>query len=342
MVLQLSYFGKFQVFVDDAPLTNFQTDKVRALLAYLGVERQAHQRSALAQFLWPGYSEESANNSLRQTLHRLRQVLHDAEATPPWLLITRQTIQRNGLAASADEVALLVENYSGNPLALQLTAATIADFFGGDVAAFQREEGNLFDGIRLVLDQQFARLSPLEREILVWLAMEREPITVSTLRANLVQPVPTNELLEALQGLQNRSLLEKREQGLTLQSVIIEYTTEYLVEQVCREISDGLMTRRSASSAEPWQGDRVTESPPHPVTLSFLNRFALLKTQAKEYVQQSQARLILQPVAAHWRKQWGQRAASRQGQEMQRIAHARHPSRLCRRESAQFAAPSGR
>ena len=29
----------------------------------------------------------------------------------------------------------------------------------------------------------------------------------------------------------------------------------------------------------------------------WLNRFALLKAQAKEYVRQSQARLILQPVA---------------------------------------------
>ena len=212
-------------------------------------------------------------------------------------------LQSNGLHASTAEAAQLVENYSGNPLALQIVAATIADFFGGDVAAFQQEAGQLFDGMRLVLDQQFARLSPLEREILIWLAIEREPVTVPTLRNNFVQPVATSSLLEALQALQNRSLLEKRDTGLTLQNVIIEYTTEYLVEQVCQEIADDLVTR--------WQGDKVNQadnvtlSPPHLVTLSFLNRFALLKAQAKAYVRHSQSRLIVEPVVTRLRDRLG-------------------------------------
>jgi len=224
-------------------------------------------------------------------------------------------LESNGLHASAAEAAQLIENYSGNPLALQIVAATIADFFGGDVAAFQQEEGQIFDGMRLVLDQQFARLSELEREILIWLAIEREPITVPTLRSNFVQLVSTAPLLEALQALQNRSLLEKRAAGFTLQNVIIEYTTEYLVEQVYREIVDDKMTPMQSSGR--WQDDKMTRwqddkmnatadhafiqssggSPLGAVFLSFLNRFALLKAQAREEVRQSQARLILQPLA---------------------------------------------
>jgi len=207
----------------------------------------------------------------------------------------------NGLNASAAETAKLIADYSGNPLALQIVAATITDFFGGDIAAFQQEEGALFDGMRLVLDQQFARLSALEREILIWLAIEREAITVPTLRSNFAQPVATAPLLEALQALQNRSLLEKRDAGLTLQNVIIEYTTEYLVEQVFREIVDDKMT---APNGLPQEDKRnatadhaIIRSSSHPVILSFLNRFALLKAQAKQYVRQSQARLLLQPVA---------------------------------------------
>ncbi|MEZ4734664.1 MAG: hypothetical protein R3E79_46830 [Caldilineaceae bacterium] len=92
-------------------------------------------------------------------------------------------------------------------------ASTIADFFGGDVAAFQAEDGQLFDGLRLVLDQQFARLSPLEREILVWLAIEHEPVTVVTAAQQFIHPVATAPLLEALQALQNRSLPGKRDGG---------------------------------------------------------------------------------------------------------------------------------
>ena len=214
-------------------------------------------------------------------------------------------LESAGLQTTRAEAAQLIASYSGNPLALQIVAGAIVDFFGSDVAAFQQEAGAIFDGLRLVLDQQFVRLSPLEREILVWLAIEREPVTVPMLRSNFVQPVATASLIEALQALQNRSLLEKRDAGFTLQNVIIEYTTDYLVEQVCQEITDGKVTR--------WQGDKVIESsihpltlsPPHPVTLSFLNRFALLKAQAKEYVRQSQVRLIVQPLAERLVNQLG-------------------------------------
>ncbi|MCB0063951.1 MAG: AAA family ATPase, partial [Caldilineaceae bacterium] len=102
--LLLTCFDRFHVALDGKSLTAFQTDKVRALLVYLAVEPQAHSRSALAQFLWPGYSEESANSSLRQTLYRLRQLLQDAKAEPPWLLITRQTVQLNPAAPLQGDV----------------------------------------------------------------------------------------------------------------------------------------------------------------------------------------------------------------------------------------------
>ncbi|MFN8440655.1 MAG: NB-ARC domain-containing protein [Caldilineaceae bacterium] len=196
-------------------------------------------------------------------------------------------LQSNGLHTSAAEAAQLVKNYSGNPLALQIVASTIADFFGGDVAAFQREEGALFDGIRIVLDQQFARLSSLERDTLIWLAIEREALSVSTLRSNFMQPVTTPSLLEALQALQNRSLLEKTGDGITLQNVIIEYATEYLVEQVYQELvgSGG------------WIKDGNANPQPSTLAMSFFNRFALIKAQSKEYVRQSQWRLLVQPLA---------------------------------------------
>jgi len=213
-------------------------------------------------------------------------------------------LESNGLHTSVQEAARLIESYSGNPLALQITAATIADFFGGDVAAFQQEADGLFDGIRMVLDQQFARLSRLEREILIWLAIEREAVTVQHLHRNLLHAIPMRDLLEALQALQNRSLLEKRDSGLGLQNVIIEYTTAYLVEQVYREITDDKLTSWQGDKMARWQDDKVKMGSEHPViqsfshlvTLSFLNRFALLKAQAKEYVRQSQVRLIVQPL----------------------------------------------
>ena len=106
--LLLTCLGDFQVTLAGTALTLFPTDKTRALLAYLTIEGRVHQRSELASLLWPGYSEESARNSLRQSLHQLRLLLHDAEAGrlwgAPWLLLARQTVQINPAARISVDV----------------------------------------------------------------------------------------------------------------------------------------------------------------------------------------------------------------------------------------------
>ena len=42
--LALNLLGTFQAALDDAPITGFESDKVRALLAYLTVESDRPQR----------------------------------------------------------------------------------------------------------------------------------------------------------------------------------------------------------------------------------------------------------------------------------------------------------
>jgi hypothetical protein len=211
-------------------------------------------------------------------------------------------LQARGLGAEADLTATVVRRYSGNPLALKLVARTIEELFDRDIAAFLSDESLIFDDIRTVLDQQFARLSPLEREILVWMAIEREAITVPVLAQNLVQAPSRRALVEALQALQRRSLLEKIETGFTLQNVVTEYLTDFLVEQVCRELE--------ASTLPNANGESPILAPHHSqaILLSALNRFALLKAQAKEAVRQSQVRLILQPIANRLITKMGKRA----------------------------------
>jgi WD40 repeat protein/DNA-binding SARP family transcriptional activator len=207
-------------------------------------------------------------------------------------------LQMHGLSLSTIDATTLIESYSGNPLALHIVSNTIADLFGGDIAAFQREDAPIFDDMRTVLDEQFARLSDLEREILIWLAIEREAISVQTLRNNMVQSPAPQAILEAVRSLQHRSLLEKRSEGITLQNVIIEYTTAYLIDQVSQEIEHN----------EGRRGREMQSTPSSTLASSCLNRFALLKVQTKEYVRQSQARLILQPLAERLQQRIGTRA----------------------------------
>jgi DNA-binding SARP family transcriptional activator len=88
------------VTLDGEPVIGFESDKVRALLAYLAVEAgQPHRRQKLAGLFWSDLPEGSARNNLRVSLANLRRVIGDQarsgtrEATPPFLRITRQTIQ---------------------------------------------------------------------------------------------------------------------------------------------------------------------------------------------------------------------------------------------------------
>ncbi len=191
-------------------------------------------------------------------------------------------LQAQGITSTNATVAMLVQRYSGNPLALMLVAETIQELFAGDISAFLQDEAPIFDDIRDILEQQFVRLAPLEQDILRWLALEREPLSAQQLSEHFPQAVPKRLLLEALSSLRRRSLLEKTSEpaeteqtaltsGFTLQNVVTEYITDSIIDQICREIEQA--------------------------TPVLLKSHALLKAQGMAYVRQSQTRLLLQPIS---------------------------------------------
>ena len=94
--LSICLLGTFQVALGSTPVTNFASNKVRALLAYLAVEAdRPHRREALAALLWPDFAQESALSSLRNALSNLRRAIDDQGAAPPYLLVTPATVQFN-------------------------------------------------------------------------------------------------------------------------------------------------------------------------------------------------------------------------------------------------------
>ena len=189
-------------------------------------------------------------------------------------------LKTRGIDGTEEERSELASRYSGNPLALKLVAETIDEIFGGDIAVFLSEETAIFDDIRRVLDEHFARLSDLEQEILYWMALEREPISVPRLQADLLKRPSFRQLLEALRHLQRCSLVEpmvasqleetQAEQRFGLQNVVLEYLTDRLIEISVAELLSG--------------------------NLNILHRHALLKAQSKEYLRRSQIRLLIEPI----------------------------------------------
>ena len=190
----------------------------------------------------------------------------------------QQILKLKGLSAAEDEWKVMIERYAGNPLALKIVATTIQDVFDGNVTGFLQQNTFVFGDIRDVLEQQFDRLSDLEKDIMYWLAINRESVTLSELRDDIISQVSQAKLLEAVESLGRRSLIEKATPTLiektgslfTLQPVVMEYVTSSLIELLCEEI--------------------VTQN------IDLFRSKALIKATAKEYVKDIQIRLIIKPV----------------------------------------------
>lgn len=166
----------------------------------------------------------------------------------------------------------IVRHYSGNPLALKIASSAIRDLFGGDIAAFLQEGSVILHTLQQLLNHQFARLTPLEQDLLYWLAIEREPISLEALSANLSSFTPRREMLSALMALFRRCLIERGEQKatFTLQPVVMEYVSEHVVQQISEEILHN-----------------------KPVLLI---THAIMKAQSKDYIRESQVRMLVQPI----------------------------------------------
>ena len=146
-------------------------------------------------------------------------------------------IQASGLIGSEQQQQQLCVRYSCNPLALKIVATSIQELFEGEIGEFLAQDTAVFNGIQRLLDQQFNRLSSLEETIMYWLAINREWTKISELAADIFPVVSKPKLLEALESLRWRSLIEKQSGSYTQQPVVMEYVTERLIEQITREIA---------------------------------------------------------------------------------------------------------
>jgi WD40 repeat protein len=178
-------------------------------------------------------------------------------------------------SGSDDEWKAVIQTYNGNPLALKFAAVEIQEALNGNISNFVRtflNEGQvIFNNIRKLLENQFQRLSGLEKDIMYWLAINREPCSTLELQADIISSLPQPELLEALASLRRRTLIEKNNQDkFSLQNVIMEYITDKLITEVYQEIK--------------------TEH------IQLLNSHALIKAQSKDYVREAQICLILNPI----------------------------------------------
>jgi WD40 repeat protein len=189
----------------------------------------------------------------------------------------QRVLNAKGLGSSTNEASVLVKRCSGNPLMLKILASSIQDLFNGNINSFLQQKVTIFNGVRQLLERQFERLTDLETHVMYWLAIEREPVSSDRLQADIVPSPCRANLLEALVSLSRRALIERSSEGFTQQPVVMEYVTEKLIENIFAEIIEQRESETSASFTP-------------------LKSYVLIKATAKDYVRDSQIRLILEPL----------------------------------------------
>jgi WD40 repeat protein len=175
-----------------------------------------------------------------------------------------------GLTAPLPEQEKIIRYVDGNPLALKLVATNIQNIFNGDIREFLAQGKAVFSSLWDLLDQQFDRLSILQQQVMYWLAINREGVTPKRLQAELFPSALLPQILESLETLRDRSLIETTEQGLTQQPVIMEYVTDRFIKQIESEIISG--------------------------KLNLFKTHALIEAQTQDYLRDAQIQSILQPI----------------------------------------------
>ncbi|MEH2323887.1 MAG: NB-ARC domain-containing protein [Nostoc sp.] len=144
----------------------------------------------------------------------------------------------------------LIKTYRGNPLSIKMLSEKIQKFFGGNVEKFLKFQTVLMTDIfQESLDELFedkGRLTILEKQIMFYLTEElikesRDSIALNELlnkfKEEQQSEVTTSELLEAIEALYARSLIEQKRNDskevlLSLEPQVIKYVCTHALKLV--------------------------------------------------------------------------------------------------------------
>ncbi|MGD1804611.1 NB-ARC domain-containing protein [Dapis sp. BLCC M126] len=131
----------------------------------------------------------------------------------------------------------LIKLYEGNPLGLKLISNTIKQLYGGDVSEFLNQTlSYVVRGFGAIIKEQFKRMTSLEKEIVYWLALESR-LSIENLKEKFISPPrQIGDILNALQSLNDRYMIEKEGSDWNLQDTIRECVLHQFAKQICQEI----------------------------------------------------------------------------------------------------------
>ena len=154
--LDISILGPFSASAGTAIQHKLESNKVRALFAYLVTEMdRPHSRETLAEMLWPESAAQSGLANLRYALADLRKVIGDEDAHPPYLIISRDSLQFNAESSfklDALEFATLLKADD-----IEVIKRGVALYRGDFLAHFPSIDSNPYEDWLLIKREHFKR-----------------------------------------------------------------------------------------------------------------------------------------------------------------------------------------
>jgi len=131
-----------------------------------------------------------------------------------------EILRDNGIE-ELDNYSALIHRYQGNPLWLKSVATQIQELGVSVTELLIDDTIWLPEDLKDVLQQQYDRTSELEKKVMSLLATENQPVNLAKLLEK--GQISSSDLLNALQSLSRRCLIEKQETLYTLPPVLRQY-----------------------------------------------------------------------------------------------------------------------
>ena len=132
----------------------------------------------------------------------------------------REILKDYGLE-EVDNWEALIQRYQGNPLYLKTVATLLQDLGGCATELFPNDTILLPEDLKDVLERQCDRISPIEKQVILLLAQESEPVNLAKLLENSL--ITATDLLNAIQSLSRRCLIEQQASFYTISPVLKQY-----------------------------------------------------------------------------------------------------------------------
>lgn len=157
-------------------------------------------------------------------------------------------LRSHGLAGDENLLTHLAQQYAGLPVALTCVSAMYQRIPIAQLSTLLARDIPLFDELHKLLGKQFARLSHLEQELLLWLTIEQTAVSFDQVWQIFISAGAKGQMLDAYQSLLRRSLLTVEQMGycIRLPTLVLRYTTQYLIDVIVAEL---MMAWRSVTPA---------------------------------------------------------------------------------------------